>query len=494
MKNIVIIVKINRANVLLFIYQLLFLTFLVALSSCAKFIDVNAPDTSLSDKNVYATDLTTAAVLTGIYAKMSFEESNSLPYLSGGIASMSLFPALSADELTLYEGTNSQTCQSYYQNALSNLNIGDSDFWGKIYQLAYNINAAIEGLDNSTTLTPAVKQQLLGEAYFMRAFCYFYLVNLYGAVPLVISTDYTLSAKQGRAPETEVYQEIKADLIQAQNLLSTDYLDATILKTTTERVRPNKAAAIALLARVYLYTKDWENAEREATKLIENTGMYDLVDLNEVFLKNSKETIWSLQPVGTGVNANTGTARLFILPVSGPSNTFPLYISSYLLSSFEAGDQRFVNWLGSVDVDGTDFYYAYKYKAGAVSASAPSEYAIVLRLGEQYLIRAEAFAQEGRYEDSAKDLNAIRRRAGLHSSDAATKVDLLKAIYQERRVELFTEWGNRWLDLKRTQTINTIMPDVSRQKGGTWDSRWALYPIPLQELQNNPNLVQNAGY
>jgi hypothetical protein len=494
MKNIPSITKITRVNVVLFVYQLVFLTFLLVLSSCAKLIDVNAPDTSLSDKNVYATDLTAAAVLTGIYADMSADENRNFTSFSAGIPLMSLYPALSADELTLYEGVNNPICLAYYQNALTSLNVGSLDFWGKMYQTVYKINAAIEGLDNSTTLTPAVKHQLLGEAYFMRAFCYFYLANLYGAVPLVINTDYTLSAKQGRSPETEVYQKIKADLIQAQNLLSTDYMDATVLKTTTERVRPNKAAATALLAREYLYTSDWRNAELEATKLIENAGVYNLVDLNEVFLKNSKETIWSLQPIGTGVNANTGTARLFILPGSGPSDVYPVYISPYLRDSFEAGDQRFSKWLGSVNVDGTVFYYAYKYKMGAVNAATPSEYAMVLRLGEQFLIRAEARAQQGKYGLARDDLNAIRRRAGLLPSGVDTKEDLLKSIYQERRVELFTEWGNRWLDLKRTQTINRVMPDVTRQKGGSWDSRWSVYPIPLRELQNNPNLVQNAGY
>jgi hypothetical protein len=494
MKNTILITKSIRVNLLLFIYRGILLVTLLVLSACAKFIDVNAPDTSLSDKNVYATDATAAAVLTGLYAKMSAEENNAFPAMGGGVTLISLYPALSADELTLYEATNSQAALAYYQNKLTNLNIGGSDFWGKIYSMVYKINAAIEGLSNSSTLTLIAKQQLLGEAYFMRAFSYFYLVNLYGAVPLVISTDYTLSAKLGRTTETEVYQQIKADLIQAQNLLSSNYLDATVLKTTTERVRPNKSVATALLARMYLYTKDWGSAEREATKLIENAAVYDLISLNEVFLKNSKETIWSLQPVGIGVNANTGTARLFILPGSGPSNTYPVYISSYLVNSFEAGDQRFSNWLGSVNVDGTVFYYPYKYKVGAVNAATPSEYVMVFRLAEQYLIRAEAFAQEGRYEDSAKDLNAIRRRAGLLRSDAITKDDLLKAIYQERRVELFTEWGNRWLDLKRTQTINTVMPAVTLQKGGTWDSRWALYPIPLREVQTNPNLVQNAGY
>ncbi len=76
-----------------------------------------------------------------------------------------------------------------------------------------------------------------------------------------------------------------------------------------------------------------------------------------------------------------------------------------------------------------------------------------------------------------------------------SKINLLSAIQHERQVELFTEWGHRWLDLKRTNTIDAIMTDATLEKGGSWQPTDQLYyPIPLSELQRNPKLIQNQGY
>ena len=110
--------------------------------------------------------------------------------------------------------------------------------------------------------------QLTGEAKFMRAFCYFYLVNAFGDVPLITSTNYLVNETMPRAPAMEVYRQIIADLKGAKDLLANDYS-----YSNGEKVRPNKWVAIALLARAYLYTGDWVNAEAEATSVISNTGL-----------------------------------------------------------------------------------------------------------------------------------------------------------------------------------------------------------------------------
>ncbi len=95
----------------------------------------------------------------------------------------------------------------------------------------------------------------MGEARFFRAFCYFYLVNLFGDVPLATTTDSTINARLPRIPSDEVYQQIITDLKEAESLLSTEYLDANLKSYggLPERVRPTKWAASAMLARVYLY-------------------------------------------------------------------------------------------------------------------------------------------------------------------------------------------------------------------------------------------------
>jgi starch-binding outer membrane protein, SusD/RagB family len=385
----------------------------------------------------------------------------------------------------------------YYTNSLTNSNTVQTDFWNNIYPILYTVNSAIAGLTNNTALTPAVRQQLLGEAKFMRAFCYFYLVSLYGDVPLVTGTDYTVNALLPRTPQSQVWQQIISDLKDAQNMLSTNYLDATLLNTTSQRVRPTSWAATALLARSYLYTQNWDSAQVEATTVINNPTLYNLERLNGVFLANSNEAIWQLQPVNFG--ANTQDAQLFIIPSAGPGGSFPVYLNPLLVNAFEPGDQRRTNWVDSVVVSPNTYYYAYKYKVDSIP-SPVTEYEMILRLGEQYLIRAEAEANGagGGTVASITDLDTIRNRAGLSNYSGATdQASLLTAILHERQVELFTEWGHRWLDLKRTNTVNSVMGspgNVCAFKGGVWNPDWQWYPIPKYDLQHDPHLVQNSGY
>lgn len=467
---------------------LIILLLALNVSSCKKFIEVDAPASSLNAGNVYTSDASSSAVLTGIYANIS--------NLNGGlngdhITAISLYAGVSADELTLFN-LSDQQLPIYYRNDLNSQSA--TKFWSSTYNIIFVANAAIEGLSSSQETTPAVKQHLLGEAKFIRAFCYFYLVNLFGDVPLVRSTDWKINAQLPRTPKSEVYQQIIADLKEAQGLLSSNYLSANIISTTTERVRPTKWAAAALLARAYLYTGDYLNAEAQASAVISNATLYNLSSLSNAFLKNSTETIWSLQPVRTGTQSNTGEGGIFVLPATGPNtSSYPVYLSNNIVNSFEVTDQRKTTWIKTVTVGNSTYNYPYKYKIGRVNTTT-QEYIMMLRLSEQYLIRAEARAQQNNISGAQADLNAIRARAGLLNTVAADKTSLLTAILHERRVELFTEWGHRWFDLKRTNTIDAVMIVVAPQKGGTWSPFKALYPIPQSEIQKDPKLSQNAGY
>ncbi|MGO4288243.1 RagB/SusD family nutrient uptake outer membrane protein [Chitinophaga sp. RAB17] len=484
----------NKYNIRLYIFSFVILIYP---TSCKKSISINAPITSINGKNVYQTDITAAAVMTGIYVKMTST------LHGGGLASLSLVPALSADELILYGGTSSTNKDyiPYYLNLLTRSTTGSMDFSATIYLTIYITNTAINGLINSSTLTPLVKNQLLGEAKFMRSFCYFYLVNLYGDVPLALTTDYTITSVLPRVPKKQVLQQIISDLKDAQTLLTDNYVAGNAKSLTEERVRPNKWAATALLARTYLYDESWDNAEKEATLVINNSSLYHLNTINEVFLRNSNETIWALQPTLNPTNvSNTEDAKLFVLPATGPTiNTlYPFYLSQNVIASFEKGDERKTNWTDSVVVKQNNtppktYYFPYKYKISAPNA-AVEEYTIVLRLAEQYLIRAEARAHLGNLKGGTDDLSLIRARAGLPETPLSTKEALLSAVLHERQVELFMEWGHRWFDLKRTKKINEVMSIVTPQKGGTWNPNWQLYPFRDVELGRDPNLVQNDGY
>ena len=186
---------------------------------------------------------------------------------------------------------------------------------------------------------------------------------------------------------------------------------------------------------------------------------------------------------------NTREAEQLIIQAV-PGQNYAL--TENLLEAFETGDQRKNHWVASIsDLDNTvTFHYPYKYKA-RFNVTESLEHSIQFRLAEQYLIRAEALLALGNVTGARSDVNRIRSRAGLPNSTAITAGELFSAILAERRVELFTEQGHRWFDLKRsgraTEQLGSTKPN--------WEETDVLLPVPESELEINPNLLpQNQGY
>ncbi len=456
--------------------------------SCKKFVQVDPPNTAITSTNAFSDDGSAAAIVTNIYTAMSENPSG----LSSGPNSITCYGGMSADEYQNY--VQNAVYAKCYTNSMSSIN---EYFWNELFQLIYNANVSIEGLTNANSVSPQEKQQLIGEAKFMRAFLHFYGTNLFGAFPIVTTTNYQSNNSISKSPQTDVYQQIIADLKDAQSLLPDNYVTPTGGTNTNERVRPNKWTATALLGRVYLYEGHWDSAVAQSSAVIANSSLYNLDSLSGVFLANSTEAIWQLQPVAS--NVNTWDGYYFILTSTPGSASQPGALDTALVNTFEPGDLRRANWVDSFASSGVTFYYPYKYKISDANGGngTVTEYLMVLRLAEQYMIRSEAKANLGDSTGAINDLNVIRNRAGLSNYSAAVNGPLLSCIYHERRVELFMEWGHRWFDLKRTNMINSIMGppgNFTQQKGGTWIPTAALFPIPLSEIQLNSNLTQNPGY
>ncbi len=450
------------------------LLFFFFLFSCKKFVEISAPPTLLVNQNVFTSDESATSAMVGTYSAMM----SSSGIASGGILSITQLAGLYADEFINYN--TDPNVEVFYKNSLTSANpYVDNNIWNEGYKYIYSANAVLDGLNGSTGISDSTKKQLEGEAKFIRAFFDFYLVNLFGDIPLITSTDYKTNAIASRSATAAVYAQIVEDLKEAQTTMSADYSFSK-----GERIRPNSLAATALLSRVYLFLNDWTDAEAEATTVINHSDLYNLnLDLNSVFLANSTEAILQLMPVQPGYNTNEG--ETFIL-TGAPQN---VAIAPELLNAFEPGDNRKTNWVDSIAIGGQTYYFAYKYKVQA--SSTLTEYSMVLRLAEQYLIRAEAEAQLNDLPDAANDLNIIRNRAGLPNTTSTTQSEMMAAIIHERQVELFSEWGHRWFDLKRTNLANQILGPV---KTPGWQTTDTLFPIPKIEITNDPNLTQNPGY
>jgi len=449
----------------------LYAILMLLLGSCDSFVDTDLPDSQLSSKAVFENKVTANAAMTDIYARI-----RDTGLLTGQITGLSNLLGVYTDELNFY-GNGTSALLPFYNNALIASNNEVGQFWDTAYSQIYAANAVIEGVANAVSLDGATKNELTGEALFVRALLHFYLVNLYGDIPYIKTTDYRTNGTVTRVPVQTVYTSIRADLKNAANQLPETY-------TNPERTRPNKAAAHALLARLSMYTNEWAEASNEASVVLNSPDYVFPATLEAEFGKDSPATIWQLAP-RNGV-ANTLEAQTFIF-TSGPPPMVAL--SDKLMAAFEPGDNRKAAWTKEVTDGTTSWYHANKYKE-LYNTAASMEYSIILRTAEMYLIRSEARAKQGDLIGAKEDLNVIRHKAGLEETTAETATAIFEAVRKERRIEFFTELGHRFFDLKRDATIDAALAGKSG-----WDYNDKLFPLPEKELLANPFLrPQNSGY
>jgi len=460
------------------------------LSGCKKIIEIDAPVTTITSNQVFSNNEQAMSALAGIYTRMI--NSNALFLCSGA---PSVYCGMSADELISYDQIPSDGFVLFQKNNLSSLTgIVTDAFWTQGYSYIYGANAVIEGLQSSKNVTDSIKSRLSGEAKFIRAFCYFYLVNLFGDVPLSLTVDFNKTSLLTRTPIETIYKQIIKDLTDAQNDLPSDFL-----AQQGERIVPTKWAATALLARVYLFQNEWQNAETQASDIINRNDLFTLTSLDNVFSRYSPEAIWQLKQNSSISPFNITPEGNILIPID---STYPpfAYFPDYFLNSFEQNDERKNKWIKSINFDdgsGTTvtYYFPFKYNQGPLDQIPDgniTQYYMVLRLAEQYLIRAEAEAKLNKLSEAIQDINFIRQRANLLDLPLTlTQEEIISQIEHERQVELFVEWGHRWLDLKRTNRANAVLAAI---KGSNWNASDVLYPIPLNEIKTDPNLTQNDGY
>jgi hypothetical protein len=211
--------------------------------------------------------------------------------------------------------------------------------------------------------------------------------------------------------------------------------------------------------------------------VIANNELFNLVAIDDAFRTNNEEAIFQLWSPSRPNERDT--FRFFDVPDFGA-------VRKSFASSFQPDDQRAATWIDTTEYG---YYRAVKYYEPAFDP--PVQYSTIIRLSELFLIRAEAYASLDNFNASIEDINTIRTRAGLSDLPSTDKQTLLAEVMQQRKSELFTEWGHRWFDLKRTDLSTSILSPIKP----AWKKSAVLLPVPEQETRNNPSLLpQNPGY
>jgi starch-binding outer membrane protein, SusD/RagB family len=368
-------------------------------------------------------------------------------------------------------------------NSISTFNTAVLDIWSQAYN---NINRANEILDKLGTLTnldPATRDELQGEAYFVRALMYHDLVKYFGDVPIRLhpTTDPNAGSTITRAPVSAVYDQILLDLDSAASRIS----DSS--STTTA----SGGAVRALRARVLFYRGDYVGAEAEAHAVETDFG-YDLAaNYSDLFAANGATTPEDIFKVIATVQQPQQSFLSYDYFARSVGGTYLLRPTNDLLAAYQPGFDNEVNdpsdW-HPTDLRGVwnvKFAGSRKYGAKYRSITGTENFP-VLRLGEIILIRAEALARLNQLPQAVSQLNLIQARANATPFvlGAHTQQQVIDAIVAERRLELAFE-GDRWPDLVRLGIATDVMGI---------DATQTLYPIPQSEIDVTPGLTQNPGY
>lgn len=440
--------------------------------SCKRFLDIEIPKNELTTGAVFVDDVAASAAVSGAYSNMA-----SYQHLLN--ANITLYGGMLSDELLQFNAR--ENILEFIHNQVLSDNSPSSTLWDQGYKQIYICNAILEGIESSSGMSAVVKKQYNAEMLFIRSLCHFYLVNLFGDIPWAGTTNYEVNNTAKREPVSIIYNNIINDLKEAKSQLNVTYY-------TSGKFRPNKSTVSALLARVYLYNRNWELAEEEANEVIANKTYSLESDLNKVFQHASTETIWHYSPFPQRLNTLEGNL------IAGNDRTSPsYYFNEDFYNAFELGDQRKYKWVRIIPHLGVDYKIPFKYKLGNRGTGTP-EYYVLFRLGEQFLIRAEARTWQNNFDGASSDLDSIRLRAGLRSVKEKFPVLnqelLLKELEHERRFELAAEWAHRWFDLKRTNRALAVLSPANPR----FTKEDMLLPIPASERIANYLLTQNEGY
>ncbi len=477
---------------------------LTVLSSCKKFL-AEDPKSNVTVANFYKTEGDAISAVNSIYGYLNSTSTGS----TAGVYHSTFWVAagLSSDELLNNQLGTPQFDQlaTFTQTPQ---NSGLLEIWAMHYKTITIANIAINRIP-SINMNASLKARLLGEAKFLRGLMYFNLVRMFGEIPLVVEENSPLTPPP--ASVDDIYAQIKKDLTEAAASLPLNY------PIGNGRGRATKGAANAILAKVYLTLKDWPNAAASAKKVIDS-GEYQLwEDFANVFKlssRNGKEAIFSVgfgDAGGAIIFWEAGQFLVRLLPPQlsdeGVVNAQGWQIPTQnLYDTYEPDDRRrSVTFITEINGNNGSYRirpYIQKYwdRVAEPKGNETSNDFPVIRYSDILLIYAEANNELGTSDIAHQYINMVRKRARFNGSvyvnavpdySGLNKEQMREAILKERRLEFVAE-GQRWFDLARTKTLEARVPIA--KPGVTPTTKHYRFPIPQQEIDLNPNLVQNEGY
>jgi starch-binding outer membrane protein, SusD/RagB family len=369
------------------------------------------------------------------------------------------------------------------------------------YQGINRCNQALYYIPQLNNANSALRDRLIGEAKFLRAFMYFNLVRLYGGVPIVDhlpnpSSDTDKAMQLTRRTKEDVYAFIEQDLLAA-----IDVLPEKDTYPSDEIGRASKGAALTLLAKVALYQEKWSDVLTYTDQITGYSLTPSYAEIFKITGENNQESIFEIQGKAAnpakGIQGYSATQGARGAGGWGWGFNTP---SESLLNAYESGDERMnatIIFAGTTLYDGrvvptTVENPRYNYKAYSSANTDAWETDVnirYLRYSEVLLMRAEAKNELG--QDPSGELNAVRNRAGLLNSTASGQVALRTAIWRERRVEFAME-HDRWFDIVRTGQAEAALA----VHGKTFIvGKHEVFPLPQQFINESIGYsTQNSNY
>lgn len=395
-------------------------------------------------------------------------------------------------------------------NVIADNGVLDGIWTGSYYTIS-RTNLVLDNID-AIKMDENLKKRYKGEAKFLRSLIYFNLVRIYGDVPLVLkdmkTPDETFT--YGRELKAKVYEQIIADLKEAEQWLLSSYAENANIGRATS------IAAKCLLGDIYLTTKKYSEASAKFSEVIESNKSALLGNYADIFSaskSNNKEVIFAVQ-YASGFDPSQGSPWMTdafpnenigigIVKLGGGS----FLMTDDLDKAFEPNDKR-------ISMNNYEYQTGYKRRyvftrkyydtSNTAKVDAGNDW-IVYRYADILLMQAEALNELNQPNNAINYLKQVRTRAGLSTSEtlAGDQSALRLALEKERRVELNCE-GKRWFDLVRTERLITVMnthfkdPTMDNDQIGTGSSIEnfeLIFPLPKFQIDLNPDkLKQNPGY